>query len=167
MVLPKKYFWMCDIRIYTIWVGMRQRCYNKKSIAYKYYWWRWIYVCSRRWSFENFLYDMHKEYLYHCKKYWKKNTSIDRINNDWEYSKGNCRRATQKKQRANKRKQKNFRKKCYLFETYKWEMLSLKEISVIIDIKYKTLQNRWAKWRRWEKLFQPIRNPWLNYTTKL
>lgn len=43
---------------YYTWTGMRQRCRNPKSGAYKYYGARGIEVCARWNSFDNFMADM-------------------------------------------------------------------------------------------------------------
>lgn len=72
--------------------------------AYKYYWWRWI-KCERK-TFKSFHEDMRDSYKDHMKQFWKKNTTIDRIDVDWNYSKENCRRATMIEQANNKRRTK-------------------------------------------------------------
>ena len=80
---------------YQIWRGMKTRCQNSKSYAYKYYGGRGIQVCKRWQDFRNFFTDMGKrpgpEY------------SIDRIDNDGNYEPGNCRWATPHEQRVNSR----------------------------------------------------------------
>jgi hypothetical protein len=87
-------------RIYTIYTMIKQRCNNSIAKEYKYYWLRWI---KNLWnSFEEFRDDMYNSYLKHVEKYWEKNTSIDRINNDWNYCKENCRWATKKEQADNR-----------------------------------------------------------------
>jgi len=93
-------WWMTNTRIYRIWVGMNQRCNNPNNPAYEYYWQKWIIV--ERDDFMSFHKDMIDEYELHCSVYWKDNTSIDRIDNNWSYNKLNCRRATRTIQAGNR-----------------------------------------------------------------
>jgi len=88
-------------RIYVIWEDMKQRCYNSNNTSYKYYWKRWIKVLWKK--FEDFRDDMEKSYLEHCKWKWEKNTTIDRIDVNWNYCKENCRWADYIIQSNNKR----------------------------------------------------------------
>lgn len=96
-----KTHWMTWTRIYRIYKNMGNRCNNKNYTDYKYRWWRWI-KCFWN-TFEQFIEDMYESYLEHCKQHWENNTSIDRINNDWNYCKENCRRSTRIQQANNKR----------------------------------------------------------------
>ena len=85
---------------YSSYTAMMRRCYDKSYPSYRYYGGRGIKVCER-WSdkekgFENFINDMkHKPTPRH---------SIDRINNDGDYTPNNCRWATQKQQVNNSSK---------------------------------------------------------------
>lgn len=93
--------WMSKTRLYRIYKNLNNRCNYKKHTEFKYWGWRWI---KNEWgSFEDFKNDMYKDYLKHEKKYWTKQTTIDRIDVNWNYCKENCRWATIKQQSNNKR----------------------------------------------------------------
>jgi hypothetical protein len=79
-----------------IWSRMKQRCNNPKDPKYHRYGGRGIKVCER-WenSFKNFLFDMGRR---PSKRY-----SIDRIDNDGNYEKANCKWSSAKAQARNTR----------------------------------------------------------------
>lgn len=82
---------------YICWITMIRRCEDPKADSYKYYGLRGISVCKRwRKSFVNFLKDMGTKPT--------PKHSIDRINNDGNYSPKNCRWATALQQVHNRRK---------------------------------------------------------------
>lgn len=92
-----------DYTFYSRWRSMLNRCKNKNVDCFKWYGGRGIKVCDRWSEYENFVLDMWKSYQYHLKKYGRKETTLDRINNDGNYCKENCRWATIKQQSKNKR----------------------------------------------------------------
>lgn len=104
---PEKIFkkhGMSNTRIYNIWRAMGQRCKNPNNLQYKDYGGRGIKI---EWtSFEDFYRDMYEDYLRHEKKHGFKNTTIDRIDNDGNYCKVNCRWATKAEQMMNTRRTK-------------------------------------------------------------
>ena len=94
--------WLCRTKIYKVWASLKDRCINKNKKGYKDYGWRWI---KNEWnSFEEFYKDMWNSY--------KEGLSIDRIDNNWNYSKNNCRWATSKQQARNKRNNRLYKWKC-------------------------------------------------------
>ncbi len=96
-----------------IFRGMKHRCYNPKDKCYKYYWWKWVRI---EWeTFEDFYSDMCDSYIEHYNQYGEKNTQIDRINNNGNYSKENCRWVTAKQNNPdNHAKEREIRKICFI-----------------------------------------------------
>jgi hypothetical protein len=86
---------------YTTWYAMKERCYNKKFKNYRLWGGKGITVCDKWLDFSGFMEDMFSSYNEHLLKYGRKNTTLDRINNDRGYSKDNCRWATRIEQNSN------------------------------------------------------------------
>lgn len=88
-------------QFYNTFRNIHSRCYKKSNKSYPDYWGRWI-VCE--WDcFERFRDDMWDSFLDHVQRYWLKNTSIDRIDNNGNYCGGNCKWSTREEQGRNKR----------------------------------------------------------------
>lgn len=82
-------------RAFTIWAGMKKRCYLRSHPGFQNYGGRGITICARwKTSFSNFLFDMGHPPV---------GKSIDRIENGLGYFKENCRWSTRKEQARNSR----------------------------------------------------------------
>ena len=94
---------MAKTRFYKSWKSMKIRCLNKNREYYKYYGGRGITVCEEWLDFNNFKNDMYESYLGHVKDFGEKQTTLDRIDNNGNYCKENCKWSTYKEQIANQR----------------------------------------------------------------
>lgn len=139
-----------DTTEYSSWSSMKQRCYNPNNEYYHRYGDRSIHICQQwRNSFVNFLEDMGKK---PSAEY-----SVERINNDGNYSCGhceecvangwtaNCKWATTMEQGQNTSKTR--------FLTYNGETYSLREWARRLGINHSTLRDRIAKGWPPEKVF--------------
>lgn len=118
IVSDRLYLTVAYKRAYNSYRSMLKRCLNASAIGYEHYGGRGITVASE-WidSFESFLRDMGDRPV---------NCTLDRINNDGNYEKNNCRWASVAVQSSNKRTNK------YL--VYNGEKVTISEFSRIIGI---------------------------------
>lgn len=109
-------------RAYSIWTKMTQRCNNPNNPKFPIYGGRGILICTRWLEFENFLEDMGEP---------EPGLSIDRIDTNGPYEKGNCRWATAKEQANNTR--------TNVIVELDGERMTLKQAAEKAGVKYKLL----------------------------
>lgn len=121
----------CGTRLYYIWYGMKDRCYNKHDKDYQTYGARGIHVCDV-WkdNFEAF-------YKWSIDTGYRKTLTIDRIDNNKGYSSDNCRWANMKTQQRNRRNNRNI--------TINNETHCLSEWCEILSLDYGTVHARITK----------------------
>ena len=129
---------MTNKRFYITWYSMIARCYKKYTDCYERYGGRGIKI---EWKcFEDFYADMWESYSLHVSKYGENNTQIERINNNGNYTKSNCRWATRKEQARNRRNS--------VYLEHNGKKLLLIEWADYLSIPYHTLyariSNKWS-----------------------
>lgn len=124
--------------VYRVWYAMRKRCNNPKDIRFKHYGGRGIKVCERWNKFENFLSDMGMP---------EEGMTIDRIDNNGDYTKENCRWATKQQQSDNRR--------TGVKLTHNGVTLSIAGWSKALGISVTTFRDRMAARFDEIKLFSP------------
>lgn len=118
-------------RLYGIWMGMKGRCYNPNDPVYKNWGGRGIEVCD---EWRN---DFACFYKWAVENGYKEDLTIDRINNDGNYTPKNCRWASPKQQARNRRSNINIT----IGNTTK----TLTEWCELFDLPYKTVNARYKR----------------------
>lgn len=127
-------------RLYTIWGGMKQRCYNPNNKHYKDYGGRGITICDE-WK-DNFV-AFEKWALNNG---YRDDLSIDRKDGTKGYSPGNCRWATNKEQCNNL--------KSNILITYNGETKTAKQWSEDTGILYETIIGRYRRGKTPEEILK-------------
>lgn len=130
-------------RLYTIWLGMKQRCYRKDCKAYKWYGERGIIVCDE-WvhdfrCFEKWAYD----------NGYKEGLSIERKDPNGNYEPSNCEWIELSAQQNNKRNTVRIKIGGKYF--------TINELSKMYGINRNTLYFRYSNGASQEELLKPPR----------
>lgn len=115
-------------RLYSVWITMKQRCYNENATDYENYGGRGIMVCPE------WLNDFQAFYDWAMANGYAKNLSIERIDVNGNYEPTNCKWATMKEQSNNKRNN--------VFILFNGETKTISQLSQEYGVKYITLYNR-------------------------
>ena len=129
-------------RLYSIWITMKNRCYNKRTTKYADYGARGITICNEwRHNFAAFR-DWALAHGY------ANNLTIDRIDVNGNYCPENCRWATAIEQASNRRNS--------ILITYNGETHTAAEWSRITGIYWGTIYTRIHKGWPPEKILAPV-----------
>lgn len=115
-------------KIFNTYNGMKDRCYNPKSVSYKNYGARGIKIC------DEWLNDKNKFFEWCISFGIKKELSIDRIDVNGDYCPENCRWATNKEQLNNMR--------CNVKLEYNGKEYTIAQLSELLNINYQTIHKR-------------------------
>ena len=169
----KTIHWLTNSQFRKKRQSIKRRCNYTKLKCYKDYGWRWITYDERREKFEWFYKDMHESYCHHIEQFWEKETTIDRINNDWNYCKDNCRWTTNKEQSNNRRSSRMLHYNWEIKTVAKWaDELSLGRNAIVfrydnwLDLDTKDLRKKYIK-RKWQEktITEWSKETWIKHWT--
>lgn len=141
--MSKKHGLAKKTKLYARWVMMKQRCYNPNNKDYYNYGARGVRVCEE-WK-NNYL-NFHN--WAYCNGY-NDDLSIDRIDVNGSYKPSNCRWVNKDIQANNK--------VCTIYIDYNGESITLSQLSKITGIRRETLEMRYIRGDRGERLIRAVR----------
>ena len=131
-----------NTKLYRVWCGMKRRCYQPQDKRYNRYGGRGITVCQAwREDFQLF-------YEWAINNGYCEGLTIDRINNDAEYSPENCRWVTRAEQNR------NYSRNHYI--TYRGETKCLSDWAEEFGISRATVLNRLKAGKTLDEVFSTI-----------
>lgn len=125
---------------YCSWQSMRDRCRNPKNRAYRDYGGRGIKVCDRWKSYAAFAADMGER---------PPGYTLERVDNDGDYTPENCRWASRRDQQRNRR--------INVYVTIEGARYLLAELADKSDLKRDTIQERAALGLTYAEVMSPER----------
>lgn len=128
-------------RLYHTWQGMKARCYYEDSDSYTNYGGRGIAIC------DEWLNDFQTFYDWAYLTGYDDELTIERKDVNGNYEPGNCEWISANEQAGNRRNT--------VWVEYKGEVVNLKTLSDITGLKYGTLNSRFKRGLRGEKLTAP------------
>lgn len=135
-----------NTKIYHVFLTIKQRCLNIKNKDYKDYGGRGISICEewldKECGFINF-------YNWSIKNGYEEGLTIDRINVNCGYEPSNCRWITNAEQQKNKRNT--------IYIEFKNRTVTLSELIELTGIDRKTIEMRYIRGDRGERLIRPVR----------
>ena len=134
---------MFGTRLYRIWNGMNDRCYNPHHPYYDRYGGRGIKVCDEWKS------DKSRFFAWAKSNGYSDSLSIDRISNDGDYEPSNCRWVTMHEQQLNR--------SSNHIVTVDGVSLPITEMCERLSIKYETYSSRRRYgWSEYDALTKPV-----------
>ena len=97
---------------------------------------------------------MHESYVEHCEKYWEKNTTIDRIDSNWDYCKENCKWSTCKEQQNNRTNNSHVE--------VDWVQYNPTTFAEKFGISYNTAKYRMRMYREWKMSYEKLTHVWIS-----
>lgn len=130
-------------RIYSIWVMMRQRCYNTNNKDFYNYGAVGIKVC------DSWLRDCTAFINWAMENGYNETLTLDRIDSYGNYEPNNCRWATIEEQANNK--------KNTIYVEMNGLLYTLTDLSKLYGIRRETIEMRYIRGDRGERLIRPAR----------
>lgn len=132
----------CFTRLYRIWAGMKDRCYNPGATKYHRYGARGIKVC------DEWLNDFQVFHDWALSNGYGENLTIDRIDNDGNYCPQNCRWATNEEQCNNR--------EHHILLTIGGETKTIAQWAKDTGLKYRTIHARYNRGCTGESLIRKV-----------
>lgn len=123
-------------KFYKLYNSMIARINNPTALSYENYGGRGVIIEWK--TFEEFKDDMYESYLEHQVNFGAKNTTLERVDNDGNYSKENCKWATRAEQGRNRRSN--------VLITFNGKTQCLQDWADEMDINRMTLRYRLKNW---------------------